>query len=58
MEKDKKGQDHVQGQPRRAYVAPRVEESAPFEHLILSCTHSTVVDCEADDPRDPPPLFS
>lgn len=49
MEKDKK--DPGLTPRRRAYVAPRVEESAPFEHLVLSCTHSTVLEC--DDPETP-----
>ncbi|MEY4577527.1 MAG: hypothetical protein RL701_2230 [Pseudomonadota bacterium] len=26
---------------RRPYVAPRVEESATFEHLVLTCTFSS-----------------
>ena len=56
MENDKKDQGPTQ--PRRVYVAPRVEESAPFEHLILSCMHSTILECDSDDGVSPPPLRS
>lgn len=55
MEKDNK--DSPETQPRRAYVAPRVEESAPFEHLVLSCARATFAgDCGTPD--DPSTLYS
>jgi hypothetical protein len=55
MEKDKP--DPAPKPPRRAYVAPRVEESAPFEHLILSCARSTFAD-DCASPDDPSGLHS
>jgi hypothetical protein len=55
MEKDNK--DTAETPPRRAYVAPRVEESAPFEHLILSCARSTFAD-DCATPDDPSTLYS
>jgi len=56
MDKDK--QDATAHPPvRRAYVAPRVEESAAFEHLILSCARSSLAD-ECATPDDPSGLYS
>lgn len=56
MDKDK--QDDAAHPPvRRAYVAPRVEESAAFEHLILSCARSSLAD-ECATPDDPSGLYS
>ncbi|MET0388617.1 MAG: hypothetical protein ABW321_21780 [Polyangiales bacterium] len=39
MESDDKSKS-VQPDSRRPYVAPKVEESATFEHLVLSCGHN------------------
>ena len=55
MDKDKA--DAAQPPTRRAYVAPRVEESAPFEHLILACARSSLAD-DCATPDDPSTLFS
>jgi hypothetical protein len=41
---DNDNKDPAPAQPRRAYVAPRVEESAAFEHLVLSCLRTGVLD--------------
>lgn len=49
MNEDKQGKPT--GTARRPYVAPRVEESAPFEHLVLGCTHSSVTTRSCDPDR-------
>jgi len=42
---DKPEKDKPSPQPRRPYEPPRVEESASFEHLVLTCTHINPVRC-------------
>jgi hypothetical protein len=37
---DETKKDTAAAAPRRPYVTPRVEESAEFEHLVLTCTRS------------------
>lgn len=34
---------------RRAYVAPEIEESAPFEQLRLGCTHDPGQSAQCDN---------
>ena len=36
---DNQDNDKETAQPRRPYQAPKVEESASFEHLVLACGH-------------------
>ena len=55
MDKDKPDAAHPPA--RRAYVAPRVEESAPFEHLVLACARSSLAD-DCGTPDDVSTLFS
>jgi hypothetical protein len=59
MAMDKDNKDALQPPARRPYVAPRVAESAPFEHLILACARaSSADDCQPNGPDDPSTLFS
>lgn len=50
MNEDNQGNKSVPA--RRPYVTPRVEESAPFEHLVLGCTHSSVSSRSCDPDYD------
>jgi hypothetical protein len=31
--------------PRRPYQAPKIEETANFENLVLACLRATTADC-------------
>jgi hypothetical protein len=35
--------DESSAAPRRPYEAPKVAESADFEHLVLTCGHTSTV---------------
>jgi hypothetical protein len=42
MAKDSK-KDESSAASRRAYEAPKVAESADFEHLVLTCGHTSTI---------------
>lgn len=56
MKKDQP--DAAESPARRAYAAPRVEESAPFEHLLLGCVRASFAQRCGIPGMDPTKLHS